>query len=101
MPYEIFLARRYLRSRRKHRLARATTLIAVFGIAAGVASLIVALALAEGFRDELRGIDQSSAQVTRDVSATIEQGALEPVFGAGREEQTLPAVVLGAELAAR
>lgn len=54
MPYEVFLALRYLGSRRKHRLARATTLIAVLGIAAGVASLIVALALAEGFRDEMR-----------------------------------------------
>ena len=162
MPYEIFLALRYLRSRRKHRLARATTLIAVFGIAAGVASLIVALALAEGFRDELRdkilrgtahvtvmrsdgqplgnyrevattvsgvagvssaagttydgavilgpkssaygvlrGIDQSSAQVTRDIAATIVQGSLEPVFAPGGGQQTLPAVVLGAELAAR
>lgn len=54
VPYEIFLALRYLRSQRKHRLARATTLIAVLGIGAGVASLIVALALADGFRDEMR-----------------------------------------------
>ncbi len=54
MSYEVFLALRYLRSRRKHRLARATTVIAVVGIAAGVASLIVALAIADGFRDEMR-----------------------------------------------
>ncbi len=160
MPYEVFLALRYLRSRRKHRLARATTLIAVLGIAAGVASLIVALAIAEGFRDEmrdkilrgtahitvmradgqplgdyrqvasqvasvagvsdaagttydgaviigpkgsaygvLRGIDQSSSQVTKDVSATLVRGSLEPVFR--RDEQTVPYVVLGAELATR
>ena len=54
MPYEIFLALRHLRSRQKRRLARVTSLIAVIGIAVGVAALIVALALSNGFRDEMR-----------------------------------------------
>lgn len=54
MPYEVFLALRYLRSRHKRRLARFTAVAAVVGIATGVASLIVALALSNGFRDEMR-----------------------------------------------
>jgi lipoprotein-releasing system permease protein len=54
MPYEIFLALRYLKSRRKRRLARATSVAAVLGIAMGVAALIVAFALSNGFRDEMR-----------------------------------------------
>lgn len=54
MPYEIFLALRHLRSRQKRRLARVTSLIAVVGIAVGVAALLVVLALANGFRDEMR-----------------------------------------------
>ena len=54
MPYEIFLAFRHLRSRQKRRLARVTALIAILGIAVGVAALLVALALANGFRDEMR-----------------------------------------------
>lgn len=54
MPYELFLALRYLRARQRRRLVRVTALIAVVGIAAGVAALIFALALAQGFRDELR-----------------------------------------------
>ncbi|MBC8031544.1 MAG: ABC transporter permease [Pyrinomonadaceae bacterium] len=54
MPYELFLALRYLRARQKRRLVRVTALIAVAGIAAGVAALIFALALAQGFRDEMR-----------------------------------------------
>ena len=54
MPYELFMAFRYLRSRRKRRLARLTTVIATLGIAIGVASLTVTLALANGFRDEMR-----------------------------------------------
>ena len=54
MPYEVFLALRYLKSRRKRRLARATSVAAMLGIAMGVAALIVAFALSNGFRDEMR-----------------------------------------------
>ncbi len=54
MPFELFLAIRYLRSRRKRRLARVTALVAILGISIGVAALIVALALANGFRNEMR-----------------------------------------------
>src|SRR6185369_5039185 len=54
MPYEVFLAFRYLRSRQKRRLARATSVAAVLGICMGVAALIVAFALSNGFRDEMK-----------------------------------------------
>ena len=54
MPYELFLAFRYFHSRRRRPLARATALGAIVGITFGVAALIVALALANGFRDEMR-----------------------------------------------
>ncbi|MCA1632559.1 MAG: ABC transporter permease [Acidobacteria bacterium] len=65
MPYEIFLALRYLRVRRGRRVVKLTALAAVAGIACGVAALIVALALANGFRDELRDkILRGTAHVT-------------------------------------
>lgn len=54
MPYEVFLAFRYLRSRHKRKLARATSIAAILGVCMGVAALIVALALSNGFRDEMR-----------------------------------------------
>jgi lipoprotein-releasing system permease protein len=54
MPYELFLALRYLRSRRKRKLARATSIAAILGITLGVAALIIAFALSNGFRDEMR-----------------------------------------------
>ncbi len=54
MPYELFLAFRYLHSRRRPRLARVTVLAALGGVMLGVAALIVALAIATGFRDEMR-----------------------------------------------
>ena len=54
MPYEVFLAFRYLRSRHKRKLARVTAFAAVTGVAMGVAALIIAMALSNGFRDEMR-----------------------------------------------
>ena len=53
MFFEIKLAFKYFRARRKS-LARFTSLIAVIGIAAGVASLIIANALSNGFSGEMR-----------------------------------------------
>lgn len=79
MPYELFLALRYLRVRRGRRVARWTALAAVVGIACGVAALIVALALANGFRDELRDkILRGTAHVTlsREAEAAEDPRAL-------------------------
>jgi lipoprotein-releasing system permease protein len=66
MPFELFLALRYLRVRRGRRgAAQLTALAATAGIACGVAALIVALALANGFRDELQDkILRGTAHIT-------------------------------------
>jgi lipoprotein-releasing system permease protein len=65
MPFEIFLALRYLRSRKHRKLARATAVAAVVGISIGLGALIVALALANGFRDEMRDkILRGTAHIT-------------------------------------
>lgn len=76
MPYELFLALRYLRARRGRRVARWTALAAVVGIACGVAALVVAQAVANGFRDELRDkILRGTAHVTltREGGAGVEE----------------------------
>lgn len=52
--YELFLARRYLYSRRRRPLARVTGLAALLSVALGVAALLAALALGRGWRDEVR-----------------------------------------------
>jgi lipoprotein-releasing system permease protein len=53
VSFELKLAYKYFRTRRKS-LARFTSAAAVVGIAAGVASLIIAQSLARGFADEMR-----------------------------------------------
>jgi len=54
MSYEFFIALRYLRARRRQTAVSVITAIAVLGITAGVAALLVALALTKGFRSELQ-----------------------------------------------
>ena len=54
MPYELFIALRYLRAKRRQAAVSILTAIAVAGITTGVAALIVAQALFTGFREEVQ-----------------------------------------------
>src|SRR5450755_289863 len=54
MRFEIFIATRYLRAKRRQAFIGVITGISVLGVAAGVASLIVALAVNNGFRQDLQ-----------------------------------------------
>jgi lipoprotein-releasing system permease protein len=54
MRFELFVATRYLRAKRRQAFIGVITAISVLGVAAGVASLIVALAVNNGFRQDLQ-----------------------------------------------
>jgi len=54
MRFELFVAARYLRAKRRQAVISIITAISVVGVAAGVASLIVALAINNGFRQDLQ-----------------------------------------------
>jgi lipoprotein-releasing system permease protein len=54
MRFEIFIATRYLRAKRRQAFIGIITGISIVGVAAGVASLIVALAINNGFRQDLQ-----------------------------------------------
>src|SRR5205823_3272237 len=54
MRFELFIASRYLRAKRRQAFIGIITGISVIGVAAGVASLVVALAINNGFRQDLQ-----------------------------------------------
>src|SRR6516164_4154187 len=54
MQFVWFVARRYLRSPNRPVVLRLVTLFSVLGVAAGVATLVVALAMNTGFRETLQ-----------------------------------------------
>jgi lipoprotein-releasing system permease protein len=54
MRFELFIAARYLRAKRRQAVVGVVTGISVLGVAAGVASLILALAITNGMRRDLQ-----------------------------------------------
>ena len=54
MRFELFIASRYLRAKRRQAFIGVITGISVAGVAAGVACLVVALAINNGFRQDLQ-----------------------------------------------
>jgi lipoprotein-releasing system permease protein len=54
MRFELFIASRYLRAKRRQAFIGIITGISIAGVAAGVAALVVALAITNGFRQDLQ-----------------------------------------------
>ena len=54
MKFELFVASRYLRAKRRQAFIGVIPAISIAGVAAGVASLVIALAINNGFRQDLQ-----------------------------------------------
>ncbi len=54
MQFEFLIASRYLRAKRRQAVIGVITVISIIGVTAGVASLIIALAINNGFSQDLR-----------------------------------------------
>jgi lipoprotein-releasing system permease protein len=66
--FELFVAARYLRAKRRQAVISVITVISVIGVAAGVASLIIALSINAGFQRDLQNQllgSQSHVQLQR------------------------------------
>ena len=55
MRFELFLAARYLKAKRRQAVVGVVTTISIAGVAAGVAALVIALAITNGMRSDLQG----------------------------------------------
>ncbi|MGI8989630.1 MAG: FtsX-like permease family protein [Bryobacteraceae bacterium] len=54
MSFELFVAGRYLKARRKEAVVSIITAISILGVAAGVMALVISLAINNGFRNTLQ-----------------------------------------------
>lgn len=54
LPYQIFIALRYLKSKKKHKGVSVTTAISIGGVAVGVMALLVVLSVMSGFHQDLQ-----------------------------------------------
>ena len=90
MSFEWFVARRYLRSPHRPAILRLITLFSVIGVAAGVATLVVALAMNSGFRETLQ---DRLLGVTAHISLTRPgSGAIHNYLELAGKLQNLPGV---------
>ena len=65
MRFELFIAARYLRAKRRQAVVGVVTVISIVGVAAGVAALIIALAITNGMYRDLQGrLVDSSAHIS-------------------------------------
>ncbi|MDP2167998.1 MAG: lipoprotein-releasing ABC transporter permease subunit [Thermodesulfovibrionales bacterium] len=54
IPYQVFVALRYLKSKKRHRGLSITTAISIGGVAVGVMALLVVLSVMSGFHQDLQ-----------------------------------------------
>src|ERR1700730_5814821 len=63
--FELFVANRYLKAKRKQAVISIITVISIAGVAAGVMALVIALAINNGFRNTLqRSLLGATAHIT-------------------------------------
>ncbi len=89
MRFEWFVARRYLRSPYRPAVLRLVTLFSILGVAAGVATLVIALAMNTGFRETLQ---ERLLGVTAHVSLTHPGSVIRDYDALATKLSTIPGV---------
>src|SRR5271156_6378909 len=89
MSFEWFVAKRYLRSPNRPAILRLITVFSILGVAAGVATLVIALAMNTGFRETLQ---DRLLGVTAHVSLTRPGSAIHDYEALAAKLATIPGV---------
>jgi lipoprotein-releasing system permease protein len=95
MKFELLVAIRYLKAKRKQAVISLITVISIVGVAAGVAALIIALAINAGFRRDLeKKLLGAQAHVT--LIPRNRTGAIADYDGVVKEAEKVPGVQFAA-----
>jgi lipoprotein-releasing system permease protein len=78
LPYQVFIALRYLKSKKKHKGVSVNTAISIGGVAVGVMALLVVLSVMSGFHQDLQKkiLGANAHIIIRDMRGTIPDYAL-------------------------
>ena len=95
MKFEVLVAIRYLKAKRKQAVISLITLISIVGVAAGVAALIIALAINAGFRDDLQK-RLLGAQAHVSILRKDRAGGISDYLRITKEIEEIPGVVFAA-----
>jgi lipoprotein-releasing system permease protein len=95
MKFELLVAVRYLKAKRKQAVISLITLISIVGVAAGVAALIIALAITAGFREDLQN-KLLGAQPHVTLMARARASGIADYMRITKEVEEVPGVVFAA-----
>jgi lipoprotein-releasing system permease protein len=95
MKFEFMVAIRYLRAKRKQAVISLITLISIVGVAAGVAALIIALAITAGFREDLQK-KLLGAQAHINIMPKDQAGGIADYMAITKEVEQVPGVIFAA-----
>lgn len=91
LPFELFVALRYLRAKRKQTFVSVITVISVAGVAVGVMALTISLALMSGFEQDIQNrIFSGNAHIT--VIPARTGARIDDAAGLVRRIETIPGV---------
>ena len=91
IPFELYLALRYLRFHRGRSFLSVITMISVAGVTVGTAALVIALSLMTGFVEDVRQrIHSGSAHLT--VMSLLGDRQFDDVEGLSRQVEAVPQV---------
>ncbi len=90
--YELFIALRYLKAKRKQTFISIITVISILGVAVGVMALIIALALMTGFQEDIQNrIVGANAHIT--IFKNFGRGEIEDYESLMTSVEQIPGVV--------
>jgi lipoprotein-releasing system permease protein len=95
MKFEFLVAVRYLKAKRKQAVISLITIISIVGVAAGVAALIIALAITTGFRQDLE-TKLLGAQAHVNILRKDRSSAITDYMRITKEVEQMPGVVAAA-----
>src|SRR6266850_1075811 len=95
MKFEFLVAIRYLKAKRKQAVISLITVISIVGVGAGVAALIIALAINAGFREDLQK-RLLGAQAHVNVMRKDRAGGITDYLRVTKEVEQVPGVVFAA-----
>jgi lipoprotein-releasing system permease protein len=95
MKFELLVAIRYLKAKRKQAVISLITVISIVGVCAGVAALIIALAFTSGFREDLQK-KLLGAQAHVNILPKTRGAGIEDYMRLTKEIQQVPGVVFAA-----
>lgn len=97
LPYQAFIALRYLKSRKRHKGLSVNTAISIGGVAVGVMALLVVLSVMSGFQQDLQKkiLGANAHIVIRNIKSMEDMGRVAGILREDKEVAAFAPFVIG------